>query len=352
MPFDRAVVTGPGEFMASTGRGVLAALRRNRGNLDVLRPVANEDSPYYSDNAILFEEEWEQIDEAVVEAAEERLVGVADFLSTSSLIHPLRNIGVMLSTYRRESDATPASQSMSGVAQGEQFHAEYDEGAVPVPITHKDFEIEGRRLIASDEVGEGLDVSQARLAGRQVSEKLEEMLFLGGDLTIGGNPIYGLTTEPQRNTGSVAAAWTTATTAQGFGDVLAMRAALMADNYFGPYWLYVAGNWAQLLDEDYQVGTDVTDRTLRERIMAVGADETQANNQGRIERIRVADKLTSALVMLQRTPDVCDMAVAERLNTLQWETHGGMLQHFKTMAVLVPRPKHDKNLNSGIAHYT
>lgn len=342
-------VTSPGAFLAGMSPSLLNLLRDAGGDCAVLRPCRNEDSPFFSPQAILFETDWEQIDTAVVEAAEERLVVVADYLNTPALIHPLRNMGVMLSTYRRESDATPAVQSMSGVAAGEQFHAHYDEQSVPVPITHKDYELEGRRLIASDNTGEGLDMVQPRLASRQVAEKLEEMFFLGGDVVVGGNSIPGFTNHTNRNTGSVAAAWTTATTAQGFADVLAMRTALQNDGYFGPYWLYVSGDWSQLLDEDYGIVTNITPQTLRQRIMAVGDDD---GGSGSITRVRVADKLVTALILVQATSDVADVAVAEQITTLQWESHGGMLQHFKTMAVLVPRIKADQNGNSGVAHYT
>jgi hypothetical protein len=38
------------------------------------------------------------------------------------------------------------------------------------------------------------------------------------------------------------------------------------------------------------------------------------------------------------------------ITTLQWETHGGMMQNFKVMAIMVPQIRGDFNGNTGIVH--
>lgn len=313
-------------FLKGLGGSAMARLRRANGDTTVLRT-----------NTLLREEEWEQIDEAVIPAAQERLV-IVDDLEARGLIHPLRNIGVMTTEFLKVGDMSAASQSMSGAARGEKDLPDTETGIVPVPITFKEFEVEGRMLLSSQNRGEAIDVTAASLAGRQVAEKLEEMVISGGDIVLAGNDTPGLTTVTGRNTFTITTAWPSVTNTDAIKtDVLDMIQLCIDDNYFGPYWLYVPGGYSTTLEEDYDNVTTLSSRTVRDRLMSID----------QIEGIRIADKLpVNNVVLVQMTRDVLDLAVGQRIDTVEWEEQGGAIDHMKVFAAMVQRIKNP----TGICH--
>lgn len=310
--------------------GALKRLIRNGGRLSALRT-----------NELLTEEQWKQIDDAVIPAAQERLV-IVDDLFSRNLIHSLDGLGVLASEYSKMSDMSAAEQSMSGATRGERDLVDIQWGMVPIPVTFKEFRLEGRMLLASQRRGEALDVTNARAAGRSVAEKLEDMVFNGGDIVLAGNPIYGLTNFPDRNTHTISTAWGSVTNTDAIlSDVLTMIGIANADMYFGPFWLYVAGNLGVVMAEDYDTSTTTTSRTVQERLEMVP----------QLSGVRVADTLADdEVVLVQMTPDVIDLAVAETIDTVEWETDGGAIQNFKVMAAMAPRLRSDYNGNCGIVH--
>lgn len=304
----------------------LDRLLQSGGNLSQMRT-----------NTFLTEEDWRVIDSAVVRAAEQRLTIVAD-LNAAGLIHPLDGLGVLESEFHRISDMEPAEQSMSGSTRGEKDLPDTAISIVPIPITFKEWEIEGRFLLSSQRRGEPIDVSAAFAAARQVSEKLEDMVFNGGDIVLGGNQIYGLTNHPDRGTHTISVSWTTAGGAAILADVIAMLNVANGQDYYGPFDVYVGGNyWTPLMD-DFKTNSD---KTILQRLLELPD----------IRSIKPADQLAdSNVLMVQMTPDVVDLAVAQELDTVDWETQGGAIQHFKTMAAMAPRVKSDYSGKSGIVH--
>lgn len=290
-------------------------------------------------NTLLTEEQWRQIDDVVIQAAEDRLRIVADMRS-AGLIHRLGGFGVLESEFHKLSDITPAEQSMSGATRGEKDLPDTSIAIIPIPVTFKEFSIEARTLLSSRRRGEPLDTSTARLAGRQVAEKLEDMVINGGDIVLGGNSIPGLTTFVDRNQYTGITDWTTDSGAVILADVLAMIDLLHLDLYFGPYRVYVAKNyWLPLMD-DFKAESD---KTIMQRLLELPD----------IVSINVLDKLAaSEVLMIQMTPDVLDLAVGMEVDTVDWETQGGALQHFKVMAAMAPRLKSDYNARTGICHGT
>jgi uncharacterized linocin/CFP29 family protein len=286
-------------------------------------------------------DEWKDIDRRILEVTQQRLVGARDLIS-GGLTHSLGSIGNTISLWERESDITGANVDMSGLTEGEEDTANFDNVSVPVPIIHKDFRLNWRRLAASRLIGEGLDVTMADLAARQVAEATEDMLFAGSTIQVDGATIKGYTTHADRNPIDTAGNnWDEAGTtgAHIVAQVAAALAALRADGYHGPYVLYIPSDAEGKMDEDYNPATSDT-RTIRQRVMALG-----------VARIEVADRLaTRNYLVVQLTRDVVDMAIAQDVTTVQWEAKGGMSQHFKVMAVWVPRVKSDFDGHCGIAH--
>lgn len=337
---DIANVNAAGQVMG-TGRLNLNAQRPYLNEQGQPRIVGNNGKPLVAnDGALLRYDEWKDIDTEVVKVATDRLVGVRD-LQARGLIHNLGSIGITLSQWEEESDMTAADVSMSGITEAEGDTPAWNLRNVPVPIFHKDFQVNIRRLEASRMVGESLDVTAASIAARRVSERSEDMLFAGEPIVVQGNNLYGYTNLPGRNQVDLDTNWD-AVAQNGnstiIDDVNAMLQAARDDKHFGPFVLYVPTGYEFKLDEDY---SDQYPRTVRDRIEALTG----------IERVEIADRLAANnVVLVQMTRDVVDLAIAQPISTIQWSTQGGMVENFKVMACWAARLKSDYDGRAGIVH--
>ena len=292
-------------------------------------------------NAILRDEEWKTFDNEIVEGAAERLRAVADLIGAGLVSTIPNGLAKTILEYDLVGDMDPAIVSLDGITRSENDRLEYERRGLPLPITHKDFFLNLRALLASRTGTEPLDTTYIRVAGRKVGEMTEEMLFNGGK-TFGGFNIYGLTTHPDRNTGTFTATnWSTgATTGDNIlDDIFKMILALEDDGHPGPYWMYIGGTAANLkLAEDYKAATS---DTILERIRATG----------RISLIGQSDKLAANnIVMFQPSSDVVKMVSGEPLQTVQWDVHGGFQINFKAFQIMVPLIRSDIDNKSGIYH--
>jgi len=289
--------------------------------------------------AALRYDEWKDIDREVIENAQQRLVGIADLIS-GGLVYNLGSVGQSISMYERVSDITPAAISMSGLDKSDEDRPTFDNVSVPVPVIHKDFRVNFRHLEASRTFGAGIDVVTAGQAARVVAEASESMLFSGSAIQVDGSTIYGYVTHPSRNTVTLSEQWTASgkTGAEILADVQAMLTAARADLNFGPFTLYIPGAYETVLDNDFNPGTSDT-RTVRQRIMALEG----------IAQIRVADRIPAhTVVMVQLTKNVVDLAMAQDITTISWQSMGGLQEEFKVMAVWVPRVKSTFDGQSGV----
>jgi uncharacterized linocin/CFP29 family protein len=288
-------------------------------------------------------EEWKYFDEALVEEANIRLVGVADLLA-KGFVRPVPNaLGKMVFGYERVTNMDAAITSLDGLAQTPNDRQEFDLNQLPLPITHKDFFINLRELSASRERGEALDTTGARQSGRVVAEQLEYMLFQGGP-TFGGLKIYGYLTHPDRNLNSFDGGkhWGDSTKAGSsyLKDLLAMITKAQADRFYGPYTIYIPTDAGVVMDNDYNAGT-ANIQSIRQRLMQVSA----------VSDIRVADQLPSANVVLkQDSVDVAAWVQGETLQTVQWDEYAGFKINFKAFAIGVPLIRSDAQGRSGIVH--
>lgn len=290
-------------------------------------------------NALLRDDEWKRIDDAVLAVARGRLAGIRD-LRDAGLTRDLGGLGVLIAEYEKVSDMEPAEQSLAGVTEGEEDIPEFTLAGVPVPITHKDFRVNVRHLQASRTRGSSIDVTAAELAARLVAEKLEDTLFNGSNVRVGSSIIYGYTDFPDRTTGSVTADFASATGLQIVGDVIDMIADAEADNYNGPYGLYVTTAAMANLRDDYKTESD---KTILQRVLELEP----------IQFVRSTSKLTGTnVILVQLTSDVIDLPVGQDVTTVEWDTKGGLSMHFKVMSAMVPRIKSDANSQSGVVHYS
>jgi uncharacterized linocin/CFP29 family protein len=321
----------PARFLATNGMNAIGALRTN----DILR-----------------KEEWQLLDETLVGVARQRLIGINDLVSRG-LSFNLGGLGVVLSQYEQLGDMSDASVDFSGVSDAEKDSVTYTLVSVPVPIFHKDFSINIRRLEASrgpNAIGQAIDRTQIETATWKVVEQMEEVLFNGtgsgangGSVQYGaGNTsqasLYGYKTHPSINT-TAGSTWGTVTNPQA--DVISAIGVLEGDLYFGgPYVVYVPTTQYNKLRNFH---TDGSGDQVFDRLRRI---------QG-LEDVRPGDRLASGTaVMVTMRRDVVDLAIGQELTVVEWESKGGLMLHFKVMAALAPRVKSDAAGNSGICTIT
>jgi len=340
-------------------RGNIAAtLMAANFNTSILRPWIGQDGRHYITvnengkwkavpapvaNATLRKDEWKILDEAVVQAAKQRLRVVADLRAAGLTYNIPDGMGKTVLQTERMSDITDAAISMDPAVRTEADRPEYDLINLPLPVIHKDFFLNARQIATSRNVGAPIDTTMAELAARKVAEEAEKLaLGVSSTFSYGGGVIYGLKNFPNRITHTITAPtasnWTPATLVR---QVLAMRQKSINKGYFGPWVIYNAPDWDQYLDDDYSAQKG--DNTLRERLKAI---------QG-IADVRTADYLgtgTWDIFLVQQTSDVIREVIGLDITTVQWEEMGGLRVHFKVMAIMVPQLRADFYGNTGIVH--
>jgi len=289
----------------------------------------------------LRKDEWKRYDTAVVQVARDRLVGVADLRSRGLVFSLGGNMGFTVLEYEDISDMEAAQLSMSGITRGDRDRVEYTIKYLPLPIIHKDFGVNARVLAASRMTGRPLDTTMAEVAARKVAEKLETILFQGSSTyTFGGGTIYGYQDFPSRNTVSLAVNWdaSAATGTLIVDDVRAMKQASIDAKHFGPFVLYVPTNYDTVLDDDHKAEST---KTIRKRILEIDG----------IQDVKVADYLSDDnVVLVEMSAQTVRMVDAVPINTVQWDTEGGMRHNFKVLTISVPQLRADQAGNSGITH--
>ena len=334
---NQARVDTPASFAASArgNSSVSTRLLESNFNVNALRT-----------NDILRLREWIKFDEAVIMVARQRLVAINDLIQ-AGLTYDVENaLGVMQVQWERFSDITDADVSMSGISLAQNDRFEIDLASIPLPIVHKDFNINIRMLTAYRNLGQPLDTTQAALAARVVSEKIESILFNGTTVGSASNVVQGYSNATNRNTGSVTtASWQTqaASTTTAYTiitDVIRMVNAAQADNMYGPYMLYVPVATYALMGNDFKANSG---DTILERVKKIAG----------IIDVKPTSNLTGAnVILVQMTSDVVDLINGIQPTIVQWESHGGMIVNFKVLAIMVPRIRNDQTLQSGIVHYS
>jgi len=291
-------------------------------------------------NSTLRRDEWIEFDNAIITEGRARLRGVQDLINAGLTKRIKNGLAKTLLSWQKVSDMTDAIVSMTGVVRSDNARPDWLSDYLPLPITHKDFDIDLRQLEASRLGGEGLDTTSAGVAGRKCAEKSEDMLFNGYPNKFGGYAIYGYTNAPNRNTTGfgAAGAWTGAKTgAEALADVQTMIGIANADFFYGPFVLYVDAAADLWLTNDFKANGQ---NSIRTRILDLP----------QIQDIRVSDKLTAELVLVQLSRDVVEWVIGENLQTVQWDLSGGFEVAFKSFQIAVPLIRSDYSDRSGIVH--
>ncbi|MHA1344969.1 MAG: major capsid protein [Candidatus Heimdallarchaeaceae archaeon] len=350
-------------IMNGQAQGDIATkLLANNMDPGILRPFVGNDGRSYATimengkptvkllnnaTATLRKDAWQILDAAVVKAAKPRLKAVADLRGAGLTYNIPNGMSKTVVQTETQSDISDAVISMSGIRQSDTDRPVYEITNLPLPIIHKDFQFPTRQVMVSRNSGSPLDTSTAELAARRVAEQAEQLLLgTSGSYAYGGGTIYGYTNFPSRLTKTMTAptagGWTAATTVN---EVLEMRLQAQQAFHYGPYMIYCSTAWDVYLDDDYSANKG--DNTLRDRLKAINE----------ISDVRTLDYLDTAgtsyvMLLVQMTSDVVREVVGMDINTVQWETQGGMMLNFKVMAILVPQLRADQNSNTGIVHGT
>lgn len=313
-----------------TGSGSVAqALLQSGFNVNSLRV-----------EGVLRKDEWKMLDDVVVNIARSRLRLANDLVQRGLTLSLPNAMGTTRLEWERVSDMGAAEINMSGLTNSTNDRLEWDLVGMPIPIIHKDFNINIRALEASRNRGMPLDTAQVEVATRKVADQIESLILSGG-FTVGTNgAIYGYTNFTDRNTGSVTAAWGSTTGANILTDVLNMIKAANADLMYGPFVLYVPQATYVHMAEDYKAESD---KTILQRLLEIPT----------LEAVLPSDTMTgNGGVLVQMTSDVVQLIDGIQPTVVQWESQGGMVQNFKVMAIMLPRIKSDKSGKCGIVHYS
>jgi hypothetical protein len=156
------------------------------------------------------------------------------------------------------------------------------------------------------------------------------------------NSIYSYVNFPDRNIGSLTAAWTSATAAQIVADVIAMKAKSLADLHYGPWVLYIPATYETVMDQDFDT-TTATGRTIRKRILEIDG----------ITAVKVADTLaTNNVLLVEMRPETVRLVRGLPLQTIQWKEEGFLINKFKVITLDVPQIRSDYNGRCGLVHYS
>lgn len=292
-------------------------------------------------NATLRRDEWNQLDQALLQISRERLGGIKS-LEEHGLVYNLGNaMGTTVLEYEDISEAMEAHFTMDGVTRGKGDRPEFTSKYLPIPILHVDYEINSRVLAASRNRGQALDTISVELAARRINEQLEDMLFTNTSYAWGNGTIYSYVNTPHRNQISLSVDWDASakTSAHIVREVLDMKQANINSKHFGPYELYIPTAYETRLDEDYDARTPGT--TLRERILKID----------KIMSLKVIDHLPANNVLLvQMTSDVVRLVKGMGITNIEWKTEGKFITKYKVMTIQVPQIRADQAGNSGIVH--
>ena len=191
--------------------------------------------------------------------------------------------------------------------------------------------------------GVGLDVTQATVATRKVQDKVDDLIFNGETKKLGASQqIWGFTNKPERvqKTATELGGGDFATGTNGYKTLNGAINWLMGLGYNGPYGVYISrvqyGQLSQLIAN--------TAVSLLSTILA----QTPG-----LSFIRPADKLRDGEgICWQLSKDVADLAIAQDVTPVQWDSLGGFLVDFRIFTAVTPRIKHDANGVCGVLHFT
>jgi len=274
--------------------------------------------------APLVEEEWKQLDEAVVKAVRPVLVG-----RRVLPVKPLAGVGVMTVSWDELTEMSDALISMYGETPAEDIIV-YTRKSLIVPILHKDFRIHWRDLEASRRFGTPLDAANAESAALVVAEKEDRLILNGeisGELMLG---IEGLTTATGRQTQASAGAWGTSPNA--YTTIKNAAKLLLTEHFPPPYDLILQPS--PFMDAQTFIANTGIRQLEKMKELIRGNIYVSA-------QLKASDGGLDSAILMKSGAENADLRVASDLKNFYMQTVD-MNHHFKTYEALVPRIKRPK----------
>jgi len=303
-----------------------------------------------SNASTLERDEYETLSDRIIQTFKRALVGLDD-LQEQGLTRNI-SLATQVDLWQTMSEVTEADITMDGEDQADNDRIEYTTEGVPVPIIHKDFRIPQRELETSRRMNNDLRTDTAAEVSRAVAEMANQMLFQGwnpGVSTERGDTfeVYGYTSS------DVAAP----VSGSDFGTETNIRDAFVGaidkltdENNQEPagdgFLTYISQTqyrqFRSAIDPDGDGNLTVRERVENEFDMELGPIQS------------VPDYVLpdGEMVMVNPTPDVVELALAEDMQTIEWSSGSGMTNFYKVMWAGAPEIKTDSKNNKGVAHVT
>jgi len=285
----------------------------------------------FRNNSTLLEDEWTTMDSIVVRVAKDKLRLAGD-LQAAGMTRSIDGMAQSELTWQRNTDSQEAGMDMDPRVKTADDRPTYDKVGIPLPFIHSDFSVSERDLTESRRGGFALDTEKLANATRKVSEKVEDVLLDGGDLTsgfkAGSYTLQGFLNHDDTNDVSLnGAAWSTATSANMLLDVQDCIQSMIDNKQDGPYRLYIPSEWQISLGKDYTSGYA---KTRIARLLEL------PQLQDIVVLPRLSGIVTDTALMLNMKSDVAQLLDGFPMQVLQWETEK-FTTHYKVLTMMLPR---------------
>jgi len=303
-----------------------------------------------SNASTLERDEYETLSDRIIQTFKRNLVGLDD-LQSQGLTRNI-SLATQVDLWQTVSEVTEADITMDGEDQANNDRIEYTTDGVPVPIVHKDFRIPQRELETSRRMGNDLRTDTAAEVSRAVAEMANQILFQGWnpavDTARGDSwQLYGYT-DSAVSTNVSGSDWGTETNIRDA--FVGAIDALTDDNNQEPAGDGFLSYISQTQYRQYRSAVDPDgdgNLTVRERV------ENEFDMElGPIRSVPDYVLPDGEMVMVNPTPDVVELALAEDMQTIEWSSGSGMTNFYKVMWAGAPEIKTDSSGNVGVAHVT
>jgi hypothetical protein len=320
-------------------------IRQVRANKES-RIRANEEPLYdvRANDTGLRDDEWEAVDDELVQVAQERL-SIVDVALEEGLTRNI-SLGTLTDTWENVSDFGAADVSMSAEAPPSEDGIQYGGNGVPIPVVNKGMRIGRRQLLASRERGQGLPVDGVTAATRTVSERLEKLFAYGWNRDVDSYSLPGFMNHPNVDSASAPGEWE-ADASNVRPTIKNMISVLDVDNNYGPgqtgYVMHLPPAENRVIADS--IDPDGTgDLNLRQRIQQ---DFTEISRIERTPALKDGEAF-----MYKPTTETFKVGMAADLQTLEWESGSGMTSHVNVFAAMAPEIRSDINGNVGVVKVT
>jgi uncharacterized linocin/CFP29 family protein len=299
---------------------------------------------------------WIKLDTAVVHAARKRL----RLWSNLAAEVPVSFDGFGKATweYQADTDEGSAMMDMDGLTEDRDDATLFNLRSTPLPLVHSGFKLAKRFLEISRNGNQPLDTSKAEKAGRRMAELVEKVTIgIETGLTYGPNSssdtrytgtskVYGMTNFPQRLTKTDLTAPSGSNQDAIHEDVVEMIETMYDNGYYGPFALYYTPAYDRYFNVPYaKSGVVSTGRLLREQIASI-------ENLKSMLRLDFWTGSAYQMCLVQVEPNTVQALMGMPFTTIQWESKGGLLRHFKSMAMMTALWKSEFSGKAPILHAT